>query len=129
MGLAIEKEAYDIAQVIHDHFARHAPNRQANWFRLGFLASYVLRNLPRRLTTSQKIRRAVALEAPINDPNSSGETALIIAARDGESWLVKLLIELGADRTMKDKKQKSAYDYFREHPRARHFESTLRLLE
>jgi ankyrin repeat protein len=78
---------------------------------------------------ADNIRRALALEAPLNSATMHGETALMFAARNGRSWLVKFLIKLGADTKLKDKEDKSAYDYFLEHSTAPQYDAILRQLQ
>ena len=46
----------------------------------------------------------------INSKDLAGDTALIVAARNNQSQIVQLLLELGADKSSKDSKGKTAYD-------------------
>lgn len=51
----------------------------------------------------------------VNDTNVNGETPLIIAAKFCNNEAVKLLIALGASKSHKDKKNRTALYYAREH--------------
>ena len=43
--------------------------------------------------------------------DESGKTSLIIAAKEGSHGAYKLLLEYGADKSIKDNEGKTAYDY------------------
>ena len=47
----------------------------------------------------------------INTQNTEGKTALIIAAEYGYTNIVEILVENGADQTIKSKEGKVAFDY------------------
>ena len=47
----------------------------------------------------------------INSKDLAGDTALIVATKNNQEQIMQLLIELGADKTLKDSKGKTAYDY------------------
>ena len=48
--------------------------------------------------------------APLDAADNRGRTALMIAAELGDAGVVDLLMERGADRTLRDKGGKSALD-------------------
>ena len=47
----------------------------------------------------------------INSKDLAGDTALIVAIKNDQAQIMQLLLELGADKSMKDSKGKTAYDY------------------
>lgn len=47
----------------------------------------------------------------INSKDLAGETALIVATKNNQAQIIQLLLELGADKSLKDSKEKTAYDY------------------
>ncbi len=60
----------------------------------------------------------LAKGANVNCANTNGKTALIYAAYYGKTEVVKLLMDGGANKTMKDKWGETALDYAlqRNHP-------------
>ena len=55
------------------------------------------------------IRTLVKLGADVNKADTDGQTPLMYSVSDGEDR-VKLLLALGADKTIKDKQGNTAYD-------------------
>lgn len=47
----------------------------------------------------------------INSKDLAGDTALIVAIKNDQTQITKLLLELGADKSLKDAEGKTAYDY------------------
>lgn len=47
----------------------------------------------------------------INSKDLAGDTALIVAIKNDQAQIMQLLLELGADKSLKDSKGKTAYDY------------------
>lgn len=47
----------------------------------------------------------------INSKDLAGDTALIVATKNNQTQIMQLLLELGADKSLKDAKGKTAYDY------------------
>jgi uncharacterized protein len=87
---------------------------------LGFLDQKVTPLLNATEYTSEKKYRKMCREiceqliatgASINERNNIGETALIIAAKNGDNDLVKVLIRSGANTSIKDNKGFTALDY------------------
>jgi len=42
-------------------------------------------------------------EASVDQPNNNGSTPLVIAAGEGHAGVVKILLEKGADKSLRDK--------------------------
>ena len=57
------------------------------------------------------VRVLLSRGADINAPNENGQTALMVAAQHGEVECLRLLLEAGANRTLKDNQGKIALDY------------------
>lgn len=47
----------------------------------------------------------------INSKDQAGDTALIVAIKNDQTQIMRLLLELDADKSLKDAKGKTAYDY------------------
>lgn len=47
----------------------------------------------------------------VNSNDLVGDTALIVATKNNQAQIVQLLLELGADKSLKDSSGKTAYDY------------------
>lgn len=56
----------------------------------------------------------------INSKDFAGNTALIVATKNNQTQIMKLLLELGADKSLKDADGKTAYDYAVEYDRKDH---------
>ena len=47
----------------------------------------------------------------VDSKDSAGNTALIVATKNNETQIIQLLLQLGADKSIKDAEGKTAYDY------------------
>lgn len=47
----------------------------------------------------------------VNSKDLAGDTALIVATKNNQTQIMQLLLGLGADKSLKDAKEKTAYDY------------------
>ena len=56
----------------------------------------------------------------VNSKDLAGNTALIVATKNNQTQIMKLLLELGADKSLKDADGKTAYDYAVEYDRKDH---------
>ena len=61
--------------------------------------------------------------------NSSGETALHLASKQGKAQMVKLLLKAGAFTDLRDKDNNRPIDYSRQHPDDRTYQDITIMLE
>jgi ankyrin repeat protein len=71
------------------------------------------------------VRRLVAASANLNDQNRHGDTALILASRSGHSEAVKVLVDAGASKAIRNREGVAAADA----ARMRGFDGIASLLE
>jgi ankyrin repeat protein len=118
--LAFDNDNYELAAYLleQDDINTTIQNKQSETALFALTKSYarqeakVRHDLSKKANLDEQIDPIVMmLQDSVNIPNNQGKTPLMQAAQNDNSYLVTLLIDNGANATIKDKNGKTAYNY------------------
>ena len=67
------------------------------------------------------VRQVLAMGAPVNMPDESGATALMIAARNGDLGMLQALLSRGADASVRDSQGRTVFEWAEPSPTTARF--------